>query len=141
MPRRRELLTPNLNDIMIVGNYISGNAADNADAATTGTAGINIFSLTPVYGTVIAENTIDNQAIDVVMNAPGSMEVHLNNLLGGKAGVANTGAGVINASMNFWGCPGGPGTAGCAAVTGPASGSSVWLSTPAGSAPSAPRQR
>src|ERR1700722_16020078 len=72
----------NLNDTVIIGNFISGNAADGEDAATPGTTGINIFSIAPVYAIVILENTIVNEAIDVVMNTPGGMELHMNNLLG-----------------------------------------------------------
>jgi len=126
-----------LNDTMIIGNFISGNAADDADAATPGTAGINIYSVAPVYGTVIAQNTIQNEALGVVMNNPGNMEVHLNNLLGGGTGVTNLGKGTVNATMNFFGCAGGPGTTGCASVNGAAVVSSPSLSVPVGTAPPA----
>ncbi len=61
---------PNLNGNVIIGNFISGNAADQEDAATPGTAGINIFSIAPVYDTQILQNTIQNEAIGVVMNNP-----------------------------------------------------------------------
>jgi parallel beta-helix repeat protein len=123
----------NLNDTVIVGNYISGNAADAADAATSGPTGINIYSVAPVYGVIISQNTIVNEAIDVVMNNPGSMEVHMNNLLGGGIALQNLGKGSVNASMNFFGCPGGPGTTGC----GTAVGASPWLTAPVATAPSA----
>lgn len=123
----------NLNDTVIVGNYISGNAADGADAATSGPTGINIYSIAPVYGVIIAQNTIVNEAIDVVMNNPGSMEVHMNNLLGGGIGVQNLGKGSVNASMNFFGCAGGPGATGCSTATG----ASPWLTAPVATAPSA----
>ena len=43
----------NLNDNVIVGNHISGNAADTEDAATPGPTGINLYSVAPVWGTVI----------------------------------------------------------------------------------------
>lgn len=126
----------NMNDTVIVGNFISGNGADGEDAATPGTAGINVYAVAPIYGTVIAQNTIVNQAVDVVMNNPGAMEVHMNNLMGGKVGLANTGKGVANDSMNFFGCPGGPGAMGCSKVTGSVA-PSPWLSTPVMSAPAA----
>lgn len=126
----------NLNDNMIVGNFISGNGADTEDAATPGTTGIDIYSIAPVYGTVIAQNTIVNEAVDVVMNNPGSMELHGNNLLGGGIGVMNAGKGVVNGAMNFFGCAGGAGTTGCATVNGTVS-ASPWLSMPVASAPAA----
>ncbi|HVO97755.1 MAG TPA: right-handed parallel beta-helix repeat-containing protein [Bryobacteraceae bacterium] len=124
----------NLNDNVIVGNFISGNGADDADASTAGPTGINVYGVAPIYGTVIAENTIVNEAFDVVMNNPGAMETHLNNLLGGKTGVANLGKGVVSATVNFWGCPGGAGATGCAVAQGPVTAAPA-LSAPAGSAP------
>jgi hypothetical protein len=129
----------NLNDNMIIGNFISGNGADSADATTAGPTGIDIYSVAPAYGTLVSQNTIVNEAVDVVMNNPGSTELHMNNLMGGKVGVANP-SGTINATMNFFGCAGGAGTTGCSTV-----GSSVtaapWLSAPVSSAPTAPGGR
>jgi hypothetical protein len=60
----------NLNDNMIVGNVISGNAADTDDAATPGTTGINIYSVAPVTGTIIALNKISNEQVDIAVNTP-----------------------------------------------------------------------
>ena len=108
----------NLNAIVIIGNYISGNGADTEDAATPGTAGINIYGVAGIWATEIMENTIVNEAYDVVMNNPGSMDVHLNNLLGTGVGVANIGKGGIDASANFFGCAAGPGTTGCTTISG-----------------------
>jgi parallel beta-helix repeat protein len=125
----------NLNNNVIMGNFISGNGADTEDAATAGTAGINVYSVAPVYATEVLENTIENEALDVVMNNAGGMDVHLNNLLGGGIGVANPGKGTVNAAMNYFGCAGGPGTTGgCSAVNGTGIVSSPWSSTPVGSA-------
>jgi hypothetical protein len=123
----------NLNDTVIVGNYISGNAADTEDAATAGPTGINIYGVAAIYGTVISQNTIVNEAIGVVMNNPGSMEVHMNNILSGTTGVANLGNGFLDATVNYFGCAGGPGTTGC----GTATAATPWLSSPVASAPSA----
>jgi hypothetical protein len=123
----------NLNDTMIVGNYISGNAADTEDAATAGPTGINIYGVAGIYGTVISQNTIVNEAVGVVMNNPGSMEVHMNNIMGGTTGVANLGTGFIDATLNFFGCAGGPGSTGC----GTAVSASPWLSAPVATAPAA----
>ena len=100
----------NLNDIVIIGNTISGNAADTADASTPGTAGINIYGVGPIYGLMITGNTIEGEANGVVINAPGSMDVHLNNFMVGTNGVSSSGKGIVNATMNYWGCAGGPGT-------------------------------
>jgi len=126
-----------LNDNVIMGNFISGNGADTQDAATPGTAGINVYSVAAVYQTQILENTIQNEAFDVVMNHPGGLDVHLNNLLGTGVGVANLGKGTINATMNYFGCPGGAGTAGCSTVSGSGVVSSPAMHTPVASAPPA----
>lgn len=124
----------NMNGTVIMHNVISGNGADTADAATPGTAGINIFSIAPVYATEILENTIENEALDVVMNNPGAMDLHLNNLLGGGVGVANLGQGLVNGMMNFFGCAGGPGAAGCTTLQGTSINATPWLSAPVASA-------
>jgi hypothetical protein len=131
----------NLNDLMIVGNYISGNAADTEDAATSGPTGINIYGVAPIYGTIIAQNTIVDEAVDVAMNNPGAMDVHMNNLMGGGVGVANLGQGTVNATENFFGCAGAPGTTGCGSVSGTAVGSSPWLTAPVASAPAPNKAR
>jgi parallel beta-helix repeat protein len=126
----------NLNDLVILGNYISGNGPDTQDAATPGTAGINIYSVAPVYSTQILQNTIDNEALDVVINNPGGSAVHLNNLLGGAVGVSNLGKGTVDATLNYFGCPAGPGTTGgCSSVSGPAIGSTPFLTSPVAVAP------
>ena len=108
-----------LNDTVIEGNTISGNAADTADAATPGTAGINIYSQTGVWGTIIAANNITDEADAVVLNTVGGFEVHFNNLAAGTYGIINLGHAVVNGALNYWGCAGGPGTTGCSAVNGP----------------------
>jgi hypothetical protein len=120
----------NLNDNVIVGNLISGNGADTADAATSGTTGIDVYGVAPIYGTIISQNTIQNEAVDVVMNNPGSLELHMNNLLGGGIGIANPSKGVVNGTMNFFGCAGGVGATGCGTVSGSSVTSSPWLTAP-----------
>jgi hypothetical protein len=116
---------------VIIGNFIAGNLADADDTATPGRVGININSGqggSPVYGTVISANVISNEDVDVAINTPNEVHVHLNDLLGGKIGVAYVCAldmgtactGSVNATGNYWGCPAGPGGNGCSTVSGSA---------------------
>jgi len=111
----------NLNDNVIVGNDISGNGADLFDTATPGPTGINVNSGgggTPITGTIIAGNVIEDEAVNVAVNTPAQVDLHLNNLLDERIGVANLGTGTINAVENFWGCHAGPGSEECSSVSG-----------------------
>ena len=121
----------NLNNNVIVGNHISGNAKDTDDAATTGPTGINIFSVAPITGTIISQNDIDNEAIGVAFKAPmGELIVHLNDFESHSIGVDNGGTGTIDATENWWGCPTGPGTKHCATVVGSGVTWIPWLGSP-----------
>jgi len=121
----------------IIANFISGNGADGDDTATPGTAGININSGgggSPVIGMIIAENIIRDEDIAVAISTPADVDVHLNNLLNGKIGVANvcatdgaSCAGTIDATQNFWGCSAGPNAGTCATTSGPGIRSTPWL--------------
>jgi len=109
-----------LNDNFILSNHISGNGADVGDTPTPGPTGININSGsggTPITGTVISGNQIDNETDDVVANTPGEVDLHFNDLLGGQTGVDNLGTGLVNATNNYWGCFNGPGTTGCSTAS------------------------
>jgi hypothetical protein len=108
----------NLNDNMIVGNQISGNAADTEDAATPGTTGINLYSVAPVTGTIIAQNKFTSEQIDIAVNMPSAGVLTGNNDLQGPTGIDNLGAGAVNANFNYWGCSQGPGTNTCAGILG-----------------------
>lgn len=122
-----------LNDNIIVGNTISGNGADLFDTATPGPTGINVNSGaggTPITGTVISQNVIKGEADGIVANTPGSVDVHLNNLLGKQTGVDAYGGATVNATENWWGCSGGPGANGCASVSGSGVISTPWLTKP-----------
>jgi hypothetical protein len=135
----------NMDGNMIIGNYISGNGADTDDTATTGPTGININAGgggSPVRGTIISGNVIVNENEDVAVNTTADVDLHLNNLLGGKIGVANVctqdnGAGAavcigsINATENFWGCAGGPGSGNCSTTSGAGIVVAPWLWSPA----------
>ncbi len=104
----------NLDDNVIVGNTISQDGADVEDTATAGTAGINIHSLVPVNGTVIAQNLISQEAIAVDFNAPGGEVTATLNNFTAVTGIANGGGGTVNAAQNWWGCIGGPASPACA---------------------------
>jgi hypothetical protein len=111
-----------LNNNIIIGNRISGNGPDLGDTATPGSAGINLNSGmggTHITGTVISGNTITNEDVDVAINTPADVDLHLNNLLGGQIGVANLGSGTVNAKTNYWGCFFGPLSNKCSSVSGP----------------------
>lgn len=127
----------NMRGNAIIGNVIFGNGADAEDTATPGTVGININSGaggSPVRDTIISENTISDEDVDVAVNTPAEVDLHLNDLLGGKVGVANVCAfdkakvctGYADATENYWGCAAGPGSAGCSKISG-----ALVLSAPA----------
>ena len=133
----------NMSGNMIVNNYIAGNLADTDDTATPGRVGVNINSGaggSPVYGTVISQNTITDEDVDVAINTPAEVDVHLNDLLGGKVGVADVCSfdkatactGSIDATQDFWGCFLGPGARGCSNVDGKDIRFALWLLTPIG---------
>ena len=106
------------NDNVIIGNTISRNGADTEDAATPGTAGINIYSVAPMTGTIVTQNVISQQTVDLAVNAPGEVSATLNNFLD-SVGVNSSGAGMVNAVQNWWRCAGGPGAGGCGIARGP----------------------
>lgn len=125
----------NFNDNEIVGNEISANAQDTADAATAGPTGINVYSLAQMTGTLISQNVIDQESFDIVIKVPatGSMpavQIHLNNLPNNQVGLQNAGTATLDARQNWWGCSGGPGAGGCATISGTGVLSTPWLTTP-----------
>ncbi len=131
----------NMDGNQIIANYIARNLADTDDTATPGRVGININSGgggSPVQGTVITQNIITDEDIDVAVNTPASVNVHLNSLLGGSVGVENVCAfdnasctGGSNATENYWGCVRGPGGHGCTTTSGANIASTPWLLFPA----------
>lgn len=131
----------NMDGNMIIGNFISGNLADTADTATPGTVGININSGgggSPVHGTIISHNVIRDEDVDIAVNTPAEVDIHLNDLLGGKIGAADVCAfdkatictGSIDATENYWGCFAGPGGHGCTTASGSDVRFTPWLSEP-----------
>ncbi len=126
---------PYLDDNVIVGNKIYGNAADTADATTAGPTGINIYSVVGIHGTVISKNVFGDEDIDIAFKAPlGShVNAHFNDFSAGSIGVDNTGGGSVTASQNWWHCPGGPAGASAACATSVGNqvgGPAPWLTTP-----------
>lgn len=121
----------NLDDNLVAGNVIFGNGADTGDAATPGPTGINVFGAAPITGTVIVQNVIRKEEIDIAANNGGAVDAHLNNLLGKKIGVDNLGTGTVNATLNWWGCSKGPGAGGCSKVAGSGVTFAPWLTKPA----------
>lgn len=119
----------NLNDNVIVGNVISGNGADTEDAATPGTAGINIYSVATVTGTVVSQNVISQETNAFVFNAPGVAMASLNDFMA-PTGLANLGTGTVNATQNWWGCAAGPNSGGCGITSGAGIVSTAWLTSP-----------
>ena len=106
----------------ITGNYFAKNLADCCDTATPGNVGINISSGgggSPITDMSVTYNTITDEDVDIAINTPAPVDVHYNDLLGGKIGIADVCAydgatictGTISATQNYWGCPQGPGAA------------------------------
>lgn len=134
----------NMDGNMIIGNFIAGNLADSFDTATPGRVGININSGgggSPVRGTVISQNVIRDEDVDIAVNTPAEVDIHLNDVLGGKVGVADVCAldngagsavctGTIDATENYWGCPKGPGGGGCTTTSGSNIRFTPWLQKP-----------
>ena len=121
----------NLNENKIIGNYIAGNGADTNDAITPGPTGINVFGVSPITGTVIAQNVIEQEALAIAVRTSSPVDLHLNDLLNHQIGVANLDGGTVNATENWWGCAKGPASPGCATVSGPNVMFTPWLTRPA----------
>jgi len=128
----------------IIGNTISGNLADTFDTATPGRVGININSGdggSPVRDTVISQNIISDEDIDIAVNTPTEVDIHLNSLLGVGIGVGDVCAldgsavctGSLDATENYWGCPAGPGGKGCSTISAARILWIPWLTKPVGS--------
>lgn len=136
----------NMDGNMIIANFIAGNLADNFDTATPGRVGININSGlggSPVRGTIISQNVIRDEDVDIAINTPAEVDIHLNDLLGGKVGVADVCVldftsnsappactGTIDATENYWGCSAGPGSSGCTTASGADIRFTPWLQKP-----------
>jgi hypothetical protein len=78
---------------------------------------------------VIANNVFKHEGTDIGVNVVtgSTVAAHLNSFVG-QLGVENIDSGTISATANWWGCPKGPGTAGCSAVSGSGVTVAPWLS-------------
>lgn len=126
-------MTPpvNFNDNAIIGNDFSGNGPDNPGAPTSGPTAINIFSAAPITGTVVSENTFQNEAIDIGFTAPAGSQLnaHFNNFSRGVA-IDNMGAAPVDATENWWNCADGPNAKHCSTITGSSVTFTPWLTWP-----------
>lgn len=120
-----------LNNHLIMGNQISGNGPDS-DPGTTVPTGISIFSpVVPLTGIVIAQNVFKREGIDIGINVvTGSTIAAHHNSFFGAVGIDNIAGGTINASGNWWKCPGGPGANGCSTISGTGITVAPWLTRP-----------
>src|SRR5581483_9216274 len=116
------------NDNMVLANTISQNGADTDDTATSGPTGINVASIAPMNGNIIALNMISQESIGLVYRAPGEGTAVLNNLIAGIA-IENHGGGLLSAPENWFGCLGGPASPACAGTTGTLT-VAPWLTVP-----------
>lgn len=120
-----------LNNHLIMGNQISGNGPDS-DPGTTVPTGISIFSpVVPLTGIVIAQNVFKREGIDIGINVvTGSTIAAHHNSFFGAVGIDNIAGGTINATGNWWKCPGGPGANGCSTISGTGITVAPWLTRP-----------
>jgi parallel beta-helix repeat protein len=124
----------NADNNVVIENVISGNGGDaeakpgspppgmGIEVLSNGSFGAPFLAATPIVGTIISQNKVSNEDIDVwVGNTDTDAGVFLNDLLGVSAsGVENAGGGTVVATDNYWGCHKGPGKSSCssASVTG-----------------------
>ncbi len=115
---------------VFAGNVISGNGGP-------GGAGITITG--PVFRDTVTGNVFKNEAIglsvtDTVAYGPVVVTAHLNSFSAHGIGVRNANPSIgdakVDATANWWGCPGGP--ARCSGVSGTEGGVlfAPWLTMP-----------
>ncbi len=80
-------------------------------------------------GTVISQNVIKGEGIDIAVATSGAVDAHFNDLFG-SIGVDNLTIGTVDAIQNWWKCSGGPGANGCSGVSGTGVLTTPWLTKP-----------
>jgi hypothetical protein len=121
----------NVNDHLIANNTIYGNGPDE-ESGSTEKAGVAITAdpgAGAITGIRIIGNRILSEGVDVVFNAPGELIAHQNDLLN-ETGLANLGAGAVDATLNWWKCSRGPNMPGCASTEGPNIEVAPWATRP-----------
>jgi hypothetical protein len=107
--------------LVITENVLDGGSVDTFDG-TTDSAGIRLRGTLPVTTVDIGCNAITRFVHGIgadSLPAGITVDVHDNSIAGNSTAGASGGAGeTIDADGNWWGCPGGPGNAGCDAVVG-----------------------
>jgi parallel beta-helix repeat protein len=135
---------------VVIENVISGNGGDaeakpgspppgiGIEVLSNGAFGAPFSAAAPIVGTIISQNKVSDEDIDVwVGNTDTDAGVFLNDLLGISAsGVENAGGGTVVATDNYWGCPKGPGKANCSSAT--VTGTGTIVSNPFLSHPVSP---
>jgi hypothetical protein len=115
--------TEELQDEVIVGNYIARNGGDTDLGLSQSEQGDGISFLAVggnVGGIVISQNTFDDEVEDIVTSAGIAVQLTatLNNFNRDSIAVDNltvlSGAVTVTALQDWWGCPKGPGASGCA---------------------------
>lgn len=118
------------NNNVIVENVVSGNGGDaEAEGAPAPRTGVEVFAnpalpgfapAAPIVGTVVSENRIFDEDVDVwVGNNATDADVFLNALVdSGAIGVKNAGTGTVTAIDDWWGCATGPNSSGCSKTSG-----------------------
>jgi parallel beta-helix repeat protein len=122
-----------VNDHLIANNTIYGNGPD-PESGSLEKAGIAITAdpgAGPITGIQIVGNKIFDEGVDVVFNAPGALAAHQNSFFD-EVGVANLGAGAVDATLNWWKCSHGPGSPGCGSTEGARIQVAPWLERPDG---------
>jgi hypothetical protein len=113
------------------GTVISGNTIDTVfgagwsrgiglEATETGASVAN-NAISAITTANASPGAADDVYFDTIDAGAGSSTATNNSLTGTAttAGILNLAGGTVNGSPNWWGCPNGPGSTGCSAVSGP----------------------
>jgi hypothetical protein len=78
----------------------------------------------PLTGMVAVGNVMEDEAIGIsfktpatATGAPAQLQAHLNQFEPKSIGISDLGTAAVDGTLNWWGCPQGPGAANCATTT------------------------